>query len=627
MCQFLLNLAPNYKRNYKLHVRLFDHLEIFTSDPNFSTRTVLPRSRFISVLRENKSLIYGYHIETEIVQSGVLVYSMASSPSPQISSVNPVTVDFKFLASLIAHCQGSHALCTQLEDRNSLPYLYLIDCAEEKVVREHPGQDYLALSYVWGSGSQAKSKAALRNTLPEYSFSFSEASPTVQDAVRVVRNLGRKYLWVDKYCINQNEVAEQQMMLRNMDLIYEHAEATIVAMSGENDEAGLPGVSGRARTPQPQFRTTRGCLISSCPPISHLFQTSKWATRGWTYQEARLSRRCLFFTEHQVYIVCPETTRSESVPSSPRSSWTSSLLNSSRLDANLFEIERSLIANGFWRDRYTFSRRTLTYESDVLDAFRGMLNRSGLHTLWGIPIIPLKATMNPHTGFSLGLLWSRRPSWAISTHLKSYDGRARIRRANFPTWSWTSVTGEIFNDGYEEQSSYGAYLKADSRVSIQSDAYIQFQMYLGGKPIFLHEVLQQQQHSNILPEESPSLFVHGDVVHFTRTNELRYSGRALYRLWGCEHLSLELPALLDLDEDPTLGSTQAREKSTIYDALILVDWNDSQKRNKKRLVLMLLDWIQPGLAERRGLLSDYREEYDAEVVNQIPKTRMSFVLQ
>ena len=134
----------------------------------------------------------------------------------------------------------------------------------------------------------------MRNSLPEDSFSFDEASPTVQDAVRVVRNLGRRYLWVDKYCINQNEKAEQQMMLRNMDLIYEHAEVTIVAMSGENDEAGLPGVCGRARTPQPQFRTTRGYLISSCPTISQLFQTSKWATRGWTHQEARLSRRCLF---------------------------------------------------------------------------------------------------------------------------------------------------------------------------------------------------------------------------------------------------------------------------------------------------------------------------------------------
>ena len=86
MCQFLLNLAPNYKRNYKLHVRLFDRFKL---SPGFSTRTALSRSRFPSALREHKPLAYDYRIEAEIVQSGVLVYSTAlsggcSEPSGQI---------------------------------------------------------------------------------------------------------------------------------------------------------------------------------------------------------------------------------------------------------------------------------------------------------------------------------------------------------------------------------------------------------------------------------------------------------------------------------------------------------------------------------------------------------------
>jgi hypothetical protein len=223
-------------------------------------------------------------------------------------------------------------------------------------------------------------------------------------------------------------------MLQNMDQICENAEATIVAMSGENDGAGLPGVFGLPRTPQPRCRTACGCLVSSCPPITTLMQTSKWATRGWTYQEARLSRRCLFFTEHQVYIVCRETTGSEAVPSEPRSSWISSLLNSSRLDAALFG-PRTSIVNGFWRDRLAFSQRTLTYKSDILDAFRGILNRSPFVTFWGVPITPPKAVMDPHTGFALGLLWTRTPNWTVSLHVKSSKERPRICRVGFPTWS------------------------------------------------------------------------------------------------------------------------------------------------------------------------------------------------
>ena len=50
---------------------------------------------------------------------------------------------------------------------------------------------------------------------------------SIQSTIRVVRKLGRKYLWVDKYCINQNDEADKQMMLRNIDLIYENAEVTI----------------------------------------------------------------------------------------------------------------------------------------------------------------------------------------------------------------------------------------------------------------------------------------------------------------------------------------------------------------------------------------------------------------
>lgn len=171
-------------------------------------------------------------------------------------------------------CQGSHTLCTQVEDRYSLLYIYLINC-EERVVRENLSQNYLALSYVRGSSSQANAQLTFEEKLPEGSFSFNEAPLTVQDAIRVVRNLGREYLWVDKYCINQNDNAEKQMMLRNMDQIYENFEATIVAMSSENDGAGLPGVFGHSRTPQSRFRTARGCLISSCPLLTTLIQALK----------------------------------------------------------------------------------------------------------------------------------------------------------------------------------------------------------------------------------------------------------------------------------------------------------------------------------------------------------------
>jgi hypothetical protein len=409
------------------------------------------------------------------------------------------------------------------------------------------------------------------------------------------------------------------MMLLNMDQIYRNAEATIVAMYGENDAAGLPGISRVSRKPQPEFPLTHGCLVSSCPPLATLIQTSIWATRGWTYQEARLSRRCLFFTEHQVYVTCLETTASEAVPSESQSCRISWMLNRSRLDEGLF-LPRTSIAKGFCSDRLAFSQRTLSKDSDILDAFRGILSRSGFVTIWGVPITPPGAAMDPHTGFALGLLWTRRPEWSKHRHLKFSKEQPRTRRANFPTWSWTSVKGEIFHDGYGEKSVFGKYLKADHHVSNQSDAYIRFSMYAEGELIPLHEAMQR--YSVALPEDSPILVVEGDIVQVTRID-----GKQSYRVCGLEQHSLEFWADYDLDQDLTGVASQDANLSSVEEAVVLVDWNDSQKRHKKRFVMMLLTWVESGRAERRGLLSDYRKEYDAGELRDLPRTRKTFILQ
>ena len=161
------------------------------------------------------------------------------------------------------------------------------------------------------------------------------------------------------------------------------------------------------------------------------------------------------FTEYQVYSVCQETTRSEAVPSESHRCWISLGLNYGRLDARLYG-EGTAIMDGLIQDRFSFSRRRLTYESDILDAFRGILNRSPFVTFWGVPITPPGAKMDPHTGLALGLLWCRRDKASKSAPLKESEDVFRRRRPGFPTWSWASVTGEVFNQIYGAQSIFGS---------------------------------------------------------------------------------------------------------------------------------------------------------------------------
>ena len=96
---------------------------------------------------------------------------------------------------------------------------------------------------------------------------------------------------------------------------------------------------------------------------------------------------------------------------------------------------------------------------------------------------------------------------------------------------------------------------------------------------------------------------------------------------GCEDLAFKFHAALDLETDIEADSRRNSSDDSAEDALILVHWKDNREEDKRRFVLMLWRWVGKDRAERRGLLSRYRDEYDAETLRQIPKTRRTFILQ
>lgn len=270
-----------------------------------------------------------------------------------------------------------------------------------------------------------------------------------------------------------------------------------------------------------------GYLISSLPFISAVLANSRWITRGWAYQEARYSRRCLFFMQYQIYFVCRQATLSETVPSSPPSCWVASVLNSHRLNASLFAKKEVGTTDGLFMDRLMFSQRDLTRPQDVLDAFRGILSRSPFITTWGVPVIPVGGKMDPCVGLALGLLWVKRPSFAVSRHVQPTRVVPYTRRPGFPTWSWTSIVGEIYNEVYEgPQSIFGGYLMVSTEISATNKAYLRFWLHVEGQPTPLQEVIQRST-SNVLIDQSPDLLVEGDIVRVRRS-----AGPEGYRLYG-----------------------------------------------------------------------------------------------
>ena len=54
--------------------------------------------------------------------------------------------------------------------------------------------------------------------------------------------LGFRYIWVDALCIIQDDPTDQSYQIGEMATIYSSASLTILAASGENSDAGLPGL-------------------------------------------------------------------------------------------------------------------------------------------------------------------------------------------------------------------------------------------------------------------------------------------------------------------------------------------------------------------------------------------------
>ncbi|KAJ0333837.1 hypothetical protein COL922a_010394 [Colletotrichum nupharicola] len=313
------------------------------------------------------------------------------------------------------------------------------------------GQEYVALSYVWGTKA------------PETGF-----PRVVQDAFVVCRNLGVGYLWVDRYCIDQSGNAQQdpekrketRNQLANMHIIYEAAVFAIIACAGKDANFGLPGVSTRPRLRQPSVKIGETLYVSSLPPLSNLLEHAKWTERGWTYQEGLLSTRRLIFTEYQVYFECNFSHCTEAVfapddiffkygtafrygKNGP--TWPPMYGEAAQSVRNFpmaMSLNKGPTVFGLIEEYMT---RSLTFTSDNLNGMLGILSRGSTTTppfghFWGLPIFTTLRVSSEaifddkvHQTATLGLLQAM--DWRFKHPAK--------RNPKFTSWSWTGWEGPL----------------------------------------------------------------------------------------------------------------------------------------------------------------------------------------
>ncbi|KAK0620760.1 heterokaryon incompatibility protein-domain-containing protein, partial [Immersiella caudata] len=233
---------------------------------------------------------------------------------------------------------------------------------------------YVTLSYLWGAASS--SPPAEGNNLPDV------LPLTIEDALTVTMNLGYRYLWIDRYCIPQDDREEKMAQIQSMKTIYNCSEFTIIAAAGNSPDYGLPGVGQTPRKPHPIMSVGDQTFVPLINNIAEEIDHSAWNQRGWTYQEGLLCRARLVFTDTQSYFQCGGMNCLESV-SLPLDAI--HIISKQRVRIDCGESPSSIYLSYFpastfpWYSiQYTrhvteYRSRSFSYQSDALDAFAGVL--------------------------------------------------------------------------------------------------------------------------------------------------------------------------------------------------------------------------------------------------------------
>ncbi|KAI1451331.1 heterokaryon incompatibility protein-domain-containing protein [Annulohypoxylon moriforme] len=273
----------------------------------------------------------------------------------------------------------------------------------------------------------------------------------IADAVALRRDLGERFLWVDRLCIVQDDQDSKPGQISAMDRIYRSATFTIVAALNTPDLVIRDPRSG----PDHIAGDVEAQGFDAASNIGSVVDTSLWNKRGWTFQERLLSRRRIFITEYQVIYECCEGQATELLtwdhstmygsPASPSSQVQSSDYlpvqdeetssnNRQAAEAAGFYADSSYISNSYVvkeavsiRDYYVwvkdYSSRQLSFGTDILNACLGVGNALGAafdsRMLYGLP----------EKHFTQCLLWSALgvtyprsethgiPSWSRASRL------------------------------------------------------------------------------------------------------------------------------------------------------------------------------------------------------------------
>lgn len=164
---------------------------------------------------------------------------------------------------------------------------------------------YTALSYRWPKNDDKKGLCE-KSTLEDFrkSIPVQALPPSVQNAIKVTRDLGYRYLWVDRLCIVQDDKCEKKVEIRKMKDIYQNAHLVISAARKDSECLGFL----YPRTLEETYRHIWQISISCGEKVLPVYLSASQLVndeiesideRAWTMQEHFLAFRLVRFGSRQ----------------------------------------------------------------------------------------------------------------------------------------------------------------------------------------------------------------------------------------------------------------------------------------------------------------------------------------
>ncbi|KAH7087036.1 heterokaryon incompatibility protein-domain-containing protein [Paraphoma chrysanthemicola] len=569
------------------------------------------------------------------LDNGLILLERAGStravtlPEIEGTVVHAAHVNFVKIDTWLRQCHSLHNHVYDNEERPSTGRdpLYCIDCDTRAIVHIADNDSYFALSYVWGTTKPC--------VMSEDGVLPQNVSQVIEDALQVTKQLGHRYLWVDQYCITQKDDQAKRRQIASMDRVYAGAYATIVAAAGSDANYGLAGVSRPRVHEQRWVHLADISLFQSLPTLFRVLRDTTWVRRGWTYQEAILSRCCLYFTDYQVYYTCRDMTCREAFTShqplthpkgSPRD-------RAGMMSPQIFRYEYQRTHEDrdtdFMDHVREYTSRNFTHEEDILDAFRGLLSRVKFFTFFGIPIMStrLLTDISVNSAFAQGLWWCpliklmQRP-----TPLR--------RRHQFPSWSWAGWKGAV-----EYKNRYPVAVSADNEGFVNVDAsktHVRFWILDAQKNISTITEVIQTLEGKIIPEVSPILYVEARIYRLHFQPRITAPDSRDFDLCKCHPQSPHVgPALKSEDimtidmfsfEEPEVKANDPQKVfGKAWDCVLLFESTSGDR------FLMIIDWDND-VAYRVGGLRLGSLTHDVfakahDFLNGVPHTMKRFMMK